>query len=416
MSCCTDNWSTCLHTKLMSNMEKYAQKISIELDEQSLSYAETGYYVQRLALALLDTDLFHRHEIIYQMVTRSIELPLGMFAIFAVGRIYYGLNPDDSNLRLSSLIHDTATTQCSTHDNTIDQVSYPSTALILVHQMTHERAQNLLTNKVVQLEPVNMSSIMSSMNTEETDALTDDDLARLSNVDVIKTSSAFLNCTSGSTGKPKIVEHTHGSLTYFLHSMNEAYQFRSTDNILQLASCQWVNHVWEVTFSLCFGSTLVLLHPGGQLDVDYLLQIMMKKEIGALASLPSTARLLAEHAATKSNRNVSCFASLRAYIIGGSIVAKHHIMPLLRVVEHQQPLPRIMIALGTAETSGIVHHVMNWNLLQISKDWDTLPIGKSLPGRQCFLRDTNGQQRITMHDIVGELCVVAGNEYKLFIS
>ncbi|CAF1174381.1 unnamed protein product [Adineta steineri] len=95
MSYCTDNWSTCLHTKLMSNMENYAQKVSIELDEQSLSYAETGYYVQRLALALLNTDLFHRHEIIYQMVTRSIELPLGMFAIYTVGRIYFGLNPDE---------------------------------------------------------------------------------------------------------------------------------------------------------------------------------------------------------------------------------------------------------------------------------------------------------------------------------
>ncbi len=53
----TDNWSTCLHTELMNNMKRYAQKISIELDEQSLSYAETGYCVQRLALVLLNTDV-----------------------------------------------------------------------------------------------------------------------------------------------------------------------------------------------------------------------------------------------------------------------------------------------------------------------------------------------------------------------
>jgi non-ribosomal peptide synthetase component E (peptide arylation enzyme) len=95
MDCRNNEWSTCLHTELMSNIERCPQKVSIELDEQSLSYAETGYFVQRLALALLDTDLLHRHEIIYQMVVRSIELPLGMFAIFAVGRIYFGLNPDE---------------------------------------------------------------------------------------------------------------------------------------------------------------------------------------------------------------------------------------------------------------------------------------------------------------------------------
>jgi hypothetical protein len=97
-------------------------------------------------------------------------------------------------------------------------------------------------------------------------------------------------------------------------------------------------------------------------------------------------------------------------VVLGSIVTKHHIAPLLRVTEHQRPLPRIMIALGTAETLGIVTHVINWNLLQIKNDWDTLPIGKSLPGRQCFLRDINSQQHITTHDIVGELCAVAGNE------
>jgi len=172
----------------------------------------------------------------------------------------------------------------------------------------------------VQLEPVNMSIVFSSVNMVATEALTDDDLTRLSNVNVTKTSTSFLNCTSGSTGKPKIVEHTHGSLTYFLHSMNEAYQFRSTDNILQLANCQWTNHVWEITVSLCSGSTIVLLHPGGQLDVNYLMRTMTKKQISALTSLPSTARLLAEHVASNSNGNVSCFSYLRAYTIGGELM------------------------------------------------------------------------------------------------
>ncbi len=86
------------------------------------------------------------------------------------------------------------------------------------------------------------------------------------------------------------------------------------------------------------------------------------------------------------------------------------------MIEHQRPLPRIMIALGTAETLGIVNHVINCALLQVNKDWDRLPIGKSLPGRQCVLRDIDSQQRIITHDIVGELCVVAGNEYKHFVS
>ena len=95
MACFDDDQATCLHTQLIKNMEKYAQKIGMELDEQGLSYAEIGYYVQRLAIALLDINLLHRHEIIYQMTTRSIEQPLVMFAIFIVGRIYVALNPNE---------------------------------------------------------------------------------------------------------------------------------------------------------------------------------------------------------------------------------------------------------------------------------------------------------------------------------
>jgi acyl-coenzyme A synthetase/AMP-(fatty) acid ligase len=174
-------------------------------------------------------------------------------------------------------------------------------------------------NMAVKLELVNIPTVISSVTMTATEALTDGNLARLSNVNVDKTSAALIICTSGTTGKPKIVEHTHGSLTYFLHSLTEDYLFRSTDNILQLASCQWTTHAWEITVSLCFGSTLVLLHPGGQLDIDYLMRTMTKKQISALNSLPSTARLLAEHLATKSDGSVSCFRSLRAYSMGGEL-------------------------------------------------------------------------------------------------
>jgi hypothetical protein len=88
----------------------------------------------------------------------------------------------------------------------------------------------------------------------------------------------------------------------------------------------------------------------------------------------------------------------------------------MRAIEHQRPLPRIIIMLGTTETSGTVSHVVSWDLLQMNKDWDTLPVGKSMPGRQCFLRDISSQQRITTYDLAGELCIAAGNEYKFFFS
>ena len=66
-----------------------------------------------------------------------------------------------------------------------------------------------------------------------------------------------------------------------------------------------------------------------------------------------------------------------------------------------------MIALGTAETSGIVNYLVSYDLLENNNDWE-LPIGKSSPGRHCFLLDNDSQQQITAPGVVGELCVMAG--------
>ena len=194
-----------------------------------------------------------------------------------------------------------------------------STALIFVHQATYERTRNLLANISIQLELIDTSMVISRATMMATMRLLDDDLNQLSNVSVNGTSTAFLNCTSGSTGKPKIVEHTHSSLIYKLRALNEGYIFRSSDNILQMSNCQWVSHIWNISVSFWLGSTLVLLHPDGNLDVAYIVQTMERKQISAIASLPSTARLLGERVLTNSHEHLSCFDYLRAYTLGGKL-------------------------------------------------------------------------------------------------
>ncbi|CAF4441232.1 unnamed protein product, partial [Adineta steineri] len=41
---------TCFHHKLTNQVLKYSQKISVELDDQSLTYAELSYYTQILSI------------------------------------------------------------------------------------------------------------------------------------------------------------------------------------------------------------------------------------------------------------------------------------------------------------------------------------------------------------------------------
>lgn len=102
--------SDLIHAHLFEQVQFNAQKISIELDDQSLTYAEASYYVQQIALTLLRSleNASIQNDIIYQLMERSIEMPLGMFAIFSIGGVYFALDPNNPDARLSTLIRETA--------------------------------------------------------------------------------------------------------------------------------------------------------------------------------------------------------------------------------------------------------------------------------------------------------------------
>jgi non-ribosomal peptide synthetase component F len=66
--------STCVHHELTYQVMKYSQKISVELDDQSLTYAELLYYSQILSLNLLNNYHIISGDIIYQCVERSLSM------------------------------------------------------------------------------------------------------------------------------------------------------------------------------------------------------------------------------------------------------------------------------------------------------------------------------------------------------
>ena len=65
---------TCIHQKYVYQMIKYPQKLAVELDEQSLTYAELLPYIQLLAIHLLDQYKIVEGEIISQCVERSLSM------------------------------------------------------------------------------------------------------------------------------------------------------------------------------------------------------------------------------------------------------------------------------------------------------------------------------------------------------
>jgi non-ribosomal peptide synthetase component F len=64
----------CIHHEFVCQVMKHSQKLSVELDEQSLTYSELLYYVQILSLHLLINYRIIPGDIICQCVERSLSM------------------------------------------------------------------------------------------------------------------------------------------------------------------------------------------------------------------------------------------------------------------------------------------------------------------------------------------------------
>lgn len=65
---------TCIHHEIINQAMQHSQKISVELDDQLLTYSELLYYSQLLSLILLNEENVEVGEIICQCVERSISM------------------------------------------------------------------------------------------------------------------------------------------------------------------------------------------------------------------------------------------------------------------------------------------------------------------------------------------------------
>ena len=72
-----------------------------------------------------------------------------------------------------------------------------------------------------------------------------------------------------------------------MHSLTLIDTFTSNDTAVQMARCSFDIHVQEILGILTHGATLVMLHPRGTMDLDYLAQVLHDKQITYMHAVPS---------------------------------------------------------------------------------------------------------------------------------
>jgi len=81
--------------------------------------------------------------------------------------------------------------------------------------------------------------------------------------------------------------NTHRGLSNRLQWMQQAYQLRADDRVLQKTPFSFDVSVWEFFWPLMTGARLVVAQPGGHQDAEYLRELIQRREITTLHFVPS---------------------------------------------------------------------------------------------------------------------------------
>ncbi len=78
--------------------------------------------------------------------------------------------------------------------------------------------------------------------------------------------------------------------------------FNKNDTVIQMSRCSFDIHVQEILGTLMNGATLVMLHPRGTIDFEYLFQILDRKQITYMHSVPSLLYHFFRHIQEQNNQ------------------------------------------------------------------------------------------------------------------
>ncbi|CAF0935758.1 unnamed protein product [Adineta steineri] len=355
---------TCIHHEFVCQVMKHPQKLAVELDDQSLTYCELLHYVQILSLTLLDDYLIAPGEIICQCVERSLSMVVGILSIAMVGSAYCPLSLRDPPERLQALVNQS------------------QSRLVLVHASTP-----------AVFSPDNITlNIDSIIRFEERSSAIN--LNELSDIAVTPESVVFVIFTSGSTGIPKAVQLRHRNFTEFMHSFVNIDVVTKSDIVIQMARCSFDNHLLSLVGTLIIGSTLVMLRPEGNMDLEYLAGVLDQKQITVMHAVPSLLNSLFEF--LRISKRTSAVKYLRSLCSGGEAVNIKQVSLFQNVVGEQC---LIRNHYGPAE---ITINCTCYSI-KLSKSQTDIPIGQLLPNYQCLILDEFLQFVCIGHE--GELLV-----------
>lgn len=221
----------CMHELFELNAGKYPAAIALLFENKSLTYQELNEKANQLAHYLLQLPI-RTGDFIGLCIDRSIEMLVGLLAIFKAGAAYVPLDPGYPRSRLEYMVNDSGV-------NIILTSSALAPGLNKDNQHTTICLDDIsVIEKIAQYPKQNLDKATVSLSIE---------------------SLAYIIYTSGSTGKPKGTLIRHSGLYNLALAQIEMFAVKPDSKVLQFASISFDAAISECAMALCAGAALVII-------------------------------------------------------------------------------------------------------------------------------------------------------------
>ncbi|WP_433527655.1 amino acid adenylation domain-containing protein [Nocardia pseudovaccinii] len=223
-------------------------------DGEPVTYAELDVRVNRLARHLISRGVGPESRVVLAF-RRSVDLVVAMYAVAKAGAAYVPVDPDQAAARTDYILG----------------------AAAPVCVLTNAAAGfDTDLAPVVRLDPLDLGWLAET-------PITDGERAR----PLRAANTAYVIFTSGSTGRPKGVAVSHAAIVNQLLWKTSEFVLGPGDAVLLKTAATFDLSVWEFWSAAVFGGRLVLAHPDGHRDPDYLNDLMARESVTTLHVVPS---------------------------------------------------------------------------------------------------------------------------------
>ncbi|WHX35229.1 non-ribosomal peptide synthase/polyketide synthase [Paenibacillus polymyxa] len=247
-------------------VENFAREIPdhpavVYMDKQ-LTYGELNERAERLA-SLLREQGVGRETITGIWAERSVELLVGVLAVWKAGGAYVPLDPDYPAERIEYMLSDS------------------DASVLLTQRHLLERAGGWLADDQLKLQAV---YAMDDEQIYNGDALA----VEFESADSAPQDLAYVIYTSGTTGRPKGVMIEHGSLVNTADAYRREYRLDQFPvRLLQLASFSFDVFVGDIARTLYNGGTMVIVPKDDRIDPNLLYGWIRDQNITVFESTPA---------------------------------------------------------------------------------------------------------------------------------